>query len=307
MKRCGVDELIQPLPIKGLEGVCHHFIKKMIIMNCDTAKQINMVDFLIKLGYQAQKTTNTDVWFCSPLREEKTASFKVNKLKNVWYDFGEGCGGSIIDFVMKLKQCNTKEALSYLTTSSFSFDQHKTIETNKEEYLVLKTQEIKNEFLISYLNSRKINIEIARQYCKEVYYKFSKPNTYYGIGFKNDSGGYEIRNKFFKGCLGKKDVTTVINNSETVCVFESWSDFISYLCLHEIGINESYIILNSTILVTKAISKLKEYSTIKVFFDNDNAGTKAFEKIKNTVLIKVVDMRTLYQNYKDLNEYLMKR
>ena len=276
-------------------------------MNCKTAKQINMVDFLTRLGYRPQKTNNNDIWFLSPLRKEKTASFKINKLKNVWYDFGEGCGGTIIDFVMKLKRCNTKEALSYLATSSFSFDQHKPIKTNKEKCLVLKTQEIQNYFLITYLSSRKLNIEIARQYCKEVYYKFSKPNTYYGIGFKNDSGGYEIRNKFFKGCLGKKDIVTIDNNTDSVCVFESWSDFISYLSLQEKEINESYVILNSTSLITKAISKLIEYSTIKVFFDNDNAGTKAFEKIKNTVLIKVVDMRTLYQNYKDLNEYLMKR
>lgn len=276
-------------------------------MNCKTAKQINMVDFLIRLGYQPQKTNNNDIWFFSPFRCEKTPSFKINKIMGIWYDFGEGRGGTIIDFIMRLKQCNLKEALNYLESSSFSFDQPNTIEKNKSEYQIIKTKSINNGFLVNYLISRKLNIEIARQYCKEVYYKFSKPNTYYGIGFKNDSGGYEIRNKFFKGCLGKKDITTIDNNTDSICVFESWSDFISYLSLQEKEIKESYIILNSTSLVTKAISKLMEYSIIKVFFDNDYAGTKAFEKIKNTVLTKVVDMRTRYQNYKDLNEYLMKR
>lgn len=276
-------------------------------MNCETAKQINMVDFLIRLGCQPQKIINNDTWFCSPLRSEKTPSFKINTIKNIWYDFGEGYGGTIIDFIMKLKQCNLKEALSYLESSSFSFDKPNKLNNNQSKYSIIKAQSISNKFLVDYLNSRKLNIEITKQYCKEVYYKFSKPNIYYGIGFKNDSGGYEIRNKFFKGCLGKKDITTININSETVSVFESWSDFISYLSIQENKIDESYIILNSTSLVTKAISQLINYTTVKVFFDNDNAGTKAFGKIKNNNIYDVIDMREQYKDSKDLNEFLIMR
>ena len=31
------------------------------------------------------------------------------------------------------------------------------------------------------------------------------------LGFKNDSGGYELRNEFFKGSNSPKDVTTFKN------------------------------------------------------------------------------------------------
>ena len=62
------------------------------------AKKIDLLDYLLKLGYRPQKVSNNDYWYRSPLREEKTASFKVNKRLNIWYDFGLAKGGNVIDF-----------------------------------------------------------------------------------------------------------------------------------------------------------------------------------------------------------------
>lgn len=107
-------------------------------MNCKTAKQINMVDFLIRLGYQPQKTNNNDIWFFSPFRCEKTPSFKINKIMGIWYDFGEGRGGTIIDFIMRLKQCNLKEALNYLESSSFSLTSQTLLKKIKVNIKLLK-------------------------------------------------------------------------------------------------------------------------------------------------------------------------
>jgi hypothetical protein len=35
-------------------------------------------------------------WYLSPFRNEATPSFKVNQSANLWYDFGEGKGGTVI-------------------------------------------------------------------------------------------------------------------------------------------------------------------------------------------------------------------
>lgn len=43
------------------------------------AKQIDMVDFLKNLGHTPQMIRNNDHWYLSPLREEKSPSFKVRK------------------------------------------------------------------------------------------------------------------------------------------------------------------------------------------------------------------------------------
>ncbi len=57
-------------------------------MTCAEANQIDLANYLYSLGIQPQKIRNNDYWYQSPLRDEKTPSFKVNRTLNAWYDFG---------------------------------------------------------------------------------------------------------------------------------------------------------------------------------------------------------------------------
>ena len=86
-------------------------------MNCEQANQIDLVDYLYLLGYQAQKIRSQDYWYLSPLREEKKASFKVNRKKNVWYDHGFGKGRNVIEFAVQFFNCNVSEALLKISSS----------------------------------------------------------------------------------------------------------------------------------------------------------------------------------------------
>ncbi len=278
-------------------------------MNCNKAKQINLLDFLAKQGFKPQKMTNNQAWYLSPFRCEKTPSFKIDTSKNIWYDFGDGCGGTIIDFVMKLHQCSTTKALEILGNKSFSFQQQKVIECeNKANYKILSIEKITNPNLLNYLKSRKIAIEVAQYFCSEIHYTFNNRKRYYGIGFKNDSNGFEIRNKFFKGCLGRKDITSFHSNSSSLLIFESWSDYLSYLTLTGNKNDESSIILNSTSMIRKIDSELKKFKRIEAYFDNDNAGENALRILEDKVpSIELIDNRKLYKGYNDLNEYLVKR
>ena len=85
-------------------------------MNCDEANQIDLVDYLYSLGYQPEKIKNHDYWYLSPLREEKEASFKVNRKKNVWYDHGLGKGGNVVEFAAQFFICNVSEALQKISS-----------------------------------------------------------------------------------------------------------------------------------------------------------------------------------------------
>lgn len=71
-------------------------------MNIETAKQINLADYLHSLGYSPVKQQGINLWYKSPLREETEASFKVNTERNQWYDFGLGKGGGIIELAAHL-------------------------------------------------------------------------------------------------------------------------------------------------------------------------------------------------------------
>ncbi len=90
--------------------------------------------------------------------------------------------------------------------------------------------------LIDYLKELKIDIELAKLYCKEVKYSVNdKP--YYAIGFGNDIGGYVLRSKHFKGCTSNA-ITHLKNGSGNCLLFEGFMDFLSYLTLCILSIND---------------------------------------------------------------------
>lgn len=73
--------------------------KNDILMNIETAKQINLADYLHSLGYSPVKQQGINLWYKSPLREETEASFKVNTERNQWYDFGLGKGAVSLNWL----------------------------------------------------------------------------------------------------------------------------------------------------------------------------------------------------------------
>lgn len=270
-------------------------------------RNIPIINILRKLNIEAVEKKKDQFWFKPQWRNERTASAKCEH--NLFYDFGEGYGGNAVDYVMKHFAIDFMRASKWLREEDvvFSFQPLPSIISKPTNHSISKIEKIKNKNLISYLTARKINLEFAQQFCVEIHYDVNIEKEYYGIGFKNDNEGFEVRNKFFKGCVGRKAITTIDNNSQVVSLFESWSDFLSYLTLKKKVPDENFIILNSTSMVKKAIEPAREYSEIKVFFDNDEAGDKATSFLLENIKSNIIDNRIHYKNYNDLNEYLVKK
>ena len=56
------------------------------------SNRISIRDFLAWRGIQPKYERNGYGMYLSPLREERTPSFKVDYVRNLWYDFGLGRG-----------------------------------------------------------------------------------------------------------------------------------------------------------------------------------------------------------------------
>jgi DNA primase len=273
------------------------------------AKEMDMVQYLSSLGHEPSKIRGNDYWYRSPLRQEKTPSFKVNRKLNRWYDHGLGKGGNIIDFGIQYYGCSVGEFLKKLD-GNFSFQEPlknipKIENALEHPFKILKEMELSSYVLIHYLKQRKIPIEIATQYCREVHYELNAKN-YYGIGFKNDSGGFEIRNPYFKASSSPKDITTVKNASDEVAVFEGFIDFLSFKSIGENEKNKTpdFVILNSLSLFEKARPFLESHRSINLYLDNDAAGKKVAREVLSHSK-KYNDHSKLYQSYKDLNDWLI--
>lgn len=100
--------------------------------------------------------------------------------------------------------------------------------------IIAAKQPIQNPLLCRYLKQRKIEKNIADEYCYEVEFSNgSNDKTYIAIGFKNNAGGYELRNEYFKGSSSPKYITYVDNSADKITVFEGFFDFLSYQTIHQ--------------------------------------------------------------------------
>ena len=279
-------------------------------MTCAQAIQIDIVDYLSKTGYQPAKIRNNDFWYLSPLREEKTPSFKVNKKLNQWYDHGLGKGGNLIDLAILLKNCTTAEFLHSLDTNfsfhapdinTFPIDCKSANNTIK----ITAVKPLRSLALLRYLNSRHITFSVAEKYCQEIHFQWTN-KSYYSIGFLNDKGGYELRNAYCKNSSSPKDITTIKNGSNQVAVFEGFFDFLSFQILFplEETFHYDFCILNSLSFFKKSIPILDKYKAVHLFLDNDPAGQLCSSHGTN-ISEKYIDESSLYRNYKDLNEWLI--
>lgn len=275
-------------------------------MTAEQANNISIKHFLSGLGIFPVKEKDNYGMHRSPFRLDVEPSFKVDYRQNLWYDFGTGEGGTMIDLFMKINHCTFTETMKRLDAypDSFSFHGKKTFAENN--ILVKKVLPLDNSVLLGYMAERKINPDIARRHCREIHYTVNgKP--YFAVGFVNDAGGYELRNKYFKGCISPKEITAIDNGLDACAVFEGFMDYLSYLTLK----NQQHpqidiVVLNSVVLLEKAMGFLKRHNTIHTFLDNDEAGKRTLAAIQR-VCKNVIDQSAYYKNHKDLNERLCEK
>lgn len=271
-------------------------------------KHIPIRDFLAHRGITPKQENTRYGFYLSPLREEQDASFKVDYTQNLWYDFGAGRGGSIIDLVMEIEKCNFQQAVERLRNDNISTSTLVTSQTLHTSVSGLKVSEdypLRHPALINYLDSRAIDASIAKKFCREVHYSVGERN-YFAIGFRNNYGGWELRSERFKGCSTPKHITTINNGSDKALAFEGFMDFLSYLTIKQ---NDSptcnIAVLNSVANVQKAVPFLARHRSIYTFLDNDDAGRKALSEIERLCSqSKVINQSDFYRRHKDLNDYL---
>ncbi len=279
----------------------------------DTARGASIVEYLERRGYNLvpgqSNTANT--FFRSPFTEDKTASFRVKNATNTFSDFSSGYSGDIIALIERLEGLQFWEAvdkaLEILGTSA-------PVVINTEllpETKIRRVIDLEHPQLLQYLlEKRKINLTIAKQYCKQVEWTVNKkdgttPKFYFAIGFEVGKGGaYTCRNEFWKGYVGpgEQNSPTYIKgtdeNSTKLNVYEGFIDFLSALTrLNKLVPTHPTLILNS--IVWKAL--IPDGLEYDAYVDNDNGGQQVIDYLKT--IGKCNDMRVYYRSFPDFNEY----
>ena len=290
------------------------------------SNRISIRDFLARRGIQPKYERSGYGMYLSPLREERTPSFKVDYVRNLWYDFGLGEGGTLLTLVMRLERCDRYAAIRILSNGEIRQAGSTSLSSGIYErpavggpspvvrpatvpaLRVLSDAPLRHPALVGYLASRGIVPSVAAAFCREVRYKVNG-RAFFAVGFRNAAEGWELRAERFKGGSSPKHITTLDNRSDTVIAFEGFMDFLAYLSLkHPERLRIDAAVLNSVVNLPKAIPFLSRHPVIHAFFDNDEAGRKTTsDLIRLCPRSEVIDQRHFYSGHKDVNDYLIAR
>ena len=285
-------------------------------------KRYPIVEYLERKGIKPVRRTAAYALYCSPLREETHPSFKVDTEKNLWIDYGEGRGGSIIDLCMRMEGCTLSEAIRRLGQNA-SLDTAYGLSKEKSDIdtspvtpwqpsgarKLIEVSDTLPSHLEAYLaDKRCIDLNRARSFLKCISYEV-RGRRYQAIGFANLSGGYELRDdNVFKGRIAPKDITPIFTDrAEPVCIFEGFMDFLSFLSMKEEITNHS-LVMNSVSNVARTIRYLNDrhLTHIRAFLDNDEAGRRTVQDFIKAGF-HVEDMNIHYKDFKDLNDFHVSR
>lgn len=287
------------------------FSKKKL--TCKEANRIDIVDYLESLGYTPANVRGEHYWYVSmlPGRFENTASFKVNRKRNEWYDFGKNSGtkgGSLVDFGIEYHQCSISHLLTSLSgpgggSQIVPRNPSSLLKETVPQIIILEDKIIHSDQVISYIKSRRISLDVAHRYCREITFQ-CKGKTYQAVGLKNDKGGFELRNENLKLSSSPKAITFIDNGSDDVTSAEGLFDFLSYetINLGQSNPLTNFLILNGTGLLQAALLILANHDKKHLYWDYGPGGRNATQ-IAIDSGPGYMDHSPLYRGYKDLNAW----
>lgn len=278
------------------------------------AKEKPIAAYLHSQSIDPVRASGQELVYFSPLRVEKTPSFYVNRQKNTFYDFGgdEEMRGDSIRFVQKHRKCRFTQAVEILLEIDcredipFSFSGLSPV-CNKRQcrIAITRTGPLVNKSLIQYVLSRGILLKHAFAFLEEVHYTVSD-KAYFAVGFKNDNGGYELRNGLGFKAKTANGITVLPRPGTSISVFEGFFDFLSALRYYQLDSpSNTVIVLNTVGNLKAALPIISDRKVVNCFFDNDTSGEKATHKLQKRGFNVKNWSKLLYPTSKDFNEFIV--
>lgn len=270
------------------------------------ARLVSIEDILDRLGAKLSKGRGASLLYHCPYREDKNPSLYVNADKGTWRDMANpdelnGDGIRLVEITLNMRPY---EAAKYIvgdnTLTTVENRPKRERETKGSEPINYTVQDLTHPALLEYMNARGIPDKLAKRLCKEIHI-----GKLFFIGFASQSGGYELRNKFSKRSLGKKDIS-VLGTGDNAIIFEGFIDLLSHLQAFRYMPNYKYIVLNSISNVCRVIEHFKVFGTpqnVELWLDNDKGGRDAAVAFAEKLSCKIVDKSSVYAPYNDINEW----
>lgn len=175
------------------------------------------------------------------------ATISLNK-EGYWYDFHSKERGSIVEAVMKF-ECykNWLESALYLKEQLKDHLYRQQEIRNEKKQILEERDVIFKNYTDYYRHNYDVSEELVKRHLSQVKYTLPNGKICYGVGMKNNSGGYQLTNGKFISQVGKSDITTMQyeNENKNVLIFNFTEDYLEYLSKQDVDrTREAVIILN---------------------------------------------------------------
>lgn len=138
----------------------------------------------------------------SPFSDERSPSFMVSPVKQIWKDFSSGKGGNSVAFLMEHEHFTYPEAIRYLA-KKYNIEIEETVQTDEEKANtdVRESMYLVSEFAQKYFHNTLLNTEEG----KAIGYSYFKERGFTNETIKKFALGYspETWDAFTKEALGK--------------------------------------------------------------------------------------------------------
>lgn len=292
-------------------------------MNIEQANAVPLSTIIEKMGQHPKHITKAKIKYLSPYRDEKTPSFYVFVRDNRWYDYGMQEGGDVVDLVRKYLAFQkvgssvsdalrwVKNMVHYSPVEDIPVKDHHKQEKRDTSLVLKRTGPLQHKALLAYGRNRGLSDEVLKGYLTEVHFKNTATDkTIFAFGMKNESGGFEVRNSFFKGCVKTKNVTLIRGQPKPsgVHVFEGMMDFLTVIEWRKgLPLDDDALILHSLNSMNKGSAFIRNYGYefCYTWMDNDQAGDRAThiwaEFCREEPGLTHVPMNKAYLPHKDVN------
>lgn len=259
-------------------------------------KHINLIDYIVGLGYTPAYRWGDKAMFLSPLRDEKHPSFYVSWYKDKWWwrDFGTNEGGDVISFIEKYYGVDFKGAIKILTGDGVIPPQKNShTDTNLKEPSLLWKVKLVREFYKKTLSTtapksvEKYFLDKGVKYHPEmgcsIFTSFKEGKRYICIPtpYPQKVRGLELREigGSSRKTYGVKTLWAMRRDTSKMLITESVLDALAGECLLNKG-DITLVSLNGVGNVKQLATLFDIYRPSEVFFalDKDEPGQKAQEE-----------------------------
>lgn len=169
--------------------------------------------------YVQLKRAGSNLKGLSPFSNEKSPSFMVSPVKQIWKDFSSGKGGNSVAFLMEHEHFTYPEAIRYLAKKyNIEIEETEQTDQDREQADERESMYLVSEFAQKYFHNTLLNTDEGRA----IGYSYFKERGFTGETIKKFGLGYspEVWDAFTAEALGKGYKLDYLNNTGLTIIRE---------------------------------------------------------------------------------------